>query len=76
MQVCEPHIAVMLRRSSSAFDIGVHLRVDIDKSAQQILLICSDGVWEFISAQEAGRVCVRFVWSKCRMTWHDESLKW
>eukprot|EP00913_Durusdinium_trenchii_P032673 g30582.t1 len=28
-------------------------RLDIDTSSKQMLLICSDGVWEFISAQEA-----------------------
>ncbi|CAJ1336945.1 unnamed protein product [Effrenium voratum] len=28
-------------------------RIDIDKQKDQLLLVCSDGVWEFITAQEA-----------------------
>ena len=28
-------------------------RINLDDSTEQILLICSDGVWEFMSAQEA-----------------------
>eukprot|EP00434_Breviolum_minutum_P028973 symbB.v1.2.025631.t1/scaffold2500.1/size77671/7 len=35
--ICEPELA----------------RVDLDSNSEQILLICSDGVWEFMSAQEA-----------------------
>lgn len=35
--ICEPEIT----------------RINLDSSTEQILLICSDGVWEFMSAQEA-----------------------
>ena len=31
------------------------LRVELQKGAEQLLLVCSDGVWEFITSQEVGR---------------------
>ena len=46
----------LLKPSMRSVDCRLHctqLRVELQTGTEQLLLVCSDGVWEFITAQEA-----------------------